>query len=99
MPENQWARGLVGVAPVLWIAQLCIIQDSDADKREQFRAMEDVFSNAYFTIAASSAEHMDHGFIRTGPPARRYVLMKSASGLEYFVCECVDNFHEDAEQS
>lgn len=88
----------VGI-PYLWVDSFCILQDSDEDKREQFRAMEDVFSNAYFTIAACAAEHMDHGFLRRHPHARTVVPMKSGGGLSYFVCECIDNFHIDAEES
>ncbi|KAK3386313.1 heterokaryon incompatibility protein-domain-containing protein, partial [Sordaria brevicollis] len=38
----------------VWIDSLCIIQDSPEDWQEQSTLMSDVYSNAYFNIAASA---------------------------------------------
>ena len=47
----------------LWIDSLCIIQDSEEDKREQLSQMGDIFRNAYFTICAASAATVETGFL------------------------------------
>ncbi|KAI8716077.1 HET domain-containing protein [Fusarium sp. LHS14.1] len=45
----------------LWIDSLCIIQDDDDDKRRQLSYMDCVYANAYCTIAAVNALHVDMG--------------------------------------
>lgn len=39
----------------LWIDSLCIIQDDEFDKLEQFPRMSDIYSNSVLTIAASQS--------------------------------------------
>ena len=51
----------------LWVDALCILQDSDQDKAQEISAMDQIFSNALFTIAAASASGAQQGFL--GPRA------------------------------
>lgn len=83
----------------LWIDSLCIIQDDKDDWATESKFMEYVFSSAYCTIAASCANGSGDGFLKSRPE-RRCVTMNGPSGDEtYYVCETIDDFHRDAEQS
>ncbi|KAJ2995681.1 hypothetical protein NUW58_g1203 [Xylaria curta] len=92
------ARGL-GLQ-YLWIDSLCIIQDDPLDWERESKLMERVFSSAYCTIAASCSFGSGDGFLKPRP-ARRSVMMKGPqdSDAAYFVCETIDNFFQDVEQS
>ncbi|KAJ5798068.1 HET-domain-containing protein [Penicillium pulvis] len=96
----------------LWIDSLCIIQYGDdlKDWHKEAPCMEAVFSNAYFTIAATSAEDSDAGFLaRRKPPRHRskanervssknlssYVPMNSPTHGPLYICSTVDAFDED----
>ena len=48
------ARGLN--IPYLWIDSMCIIQDSDKDKKEEIMRMCDIFRGAFIVVVAASAE-------------------------------------------
>lgn len=45
----------------LWIDSLCIIQDSTSDWRAEAARMADIYSRAYFTIGALSANNSQEG--------------------------------------
>ncbi|KAH8898518.1 HET-domain-containing protein [Thozetella sp. PMI_491] len=47
----------------LWVDALCIVQDDQDEWRDEAAKMGDVYSNAYFTIAAHAAKDSDHGFL------------------------------------
>ena len=51
----------------LWIDSLCILQDSVEDWANEATKMADVYSNALFTISASSANSAKDGLFRTRP--------------------------------
>ncbi|KAI0098129.1 hypothetical protein GGR51DRAFT_552658 [Nemania sp. FL0031] len=53
--------------PYLWIDSLCIIQDDEADWDSESKRMEDVYSSAYITIAATSSRSSYEGFLDTKP--------------------------------
>lgn len=55
----------------LWVDSLCIIQDSDADKRHEIGRMHDIYRYAHVTIMAASAERVTEGFLhnRSPPPS------------------------------
>lgn len=81
----------------LWIDSLCIIQDNQKDMAAEVGRMEDVFSHAYCTIAASSAASSLEGFLgeRT---QRYYVALQTSKGLVY-LANAIDDFQKDAEDS
>lgn len=49
--------------PYLWIDSCCIIQDNPQDWEDESKHMENIFSSAYCTIAATSAEDSESGFL------------------------------------
>ncbi|KAE9366929.1 HET-domain-containing protein [Stipitochalara longipes BDJ] len=51
----------------LWIDSVCIIQDDREDWRIESSRMCDIYSNAYLTIAATSASDDSQGFLRHRP--------------------------------
>ncbi|RYP92950.1 hypothetical protein DL770_000931 [Monosporascus sp. CRB-9-2] len=80
----------------IWIDSLCIIQDDQRDWEYEAARMEQVFSGAYFTIAASSAKSSNEGFLLPRKPRPR--LQLSAQGpRQLYACPNIDNFHKDVE--
>jgi hypothetical protein len=86
----------------LWIDSICIIQshkdcpkkcDSGSDWDRESRKMETVFSSAYCTIAASSAQNSTEGFLNR----RQCVKVQDASGTPLYICN-TDDFHRDVEE-
>ena len=51
----------------LWADSLCIIQDSDEDKRREIGRMRHIYRNARLTIIASSAPRVGAGFLQDRP--------------------------------
>ena len=49
----------------LWVDSLCIIQDSESDKAFEISQMGSVYTNAFVTLAASSAHSVTEGFLRS----------------------------------
>jgi hypothetical protein len=82
----------------LWIDSLCIVQDDQDDWETESKLMEQVFSSAYCTIAASCASGTSDGFLKPRPE-RQCVTMQGPDGeASYFVCEAIDDFHWDVDQ-
>ncbi|KAK0715200.1 heterokaryon incompatibility protein-domain-containing protein [Lasiosphaeris hirsuta] len=52
----------------IWIDSMCIIQDSDADWREQAAQMADIYANAFLTVAASRASDGSMGLFTAPDP-------------------------------
>ncbi|KAI0825323.1 heterokaryon incompatibility protein-domain-containing protein [Trametes gibbosa] len=53
----------------LWADTLCIIQDSDADKRQEIGRMHRIYRDAHLTIIAASANKVSEGFLQDRPAA------------------------------
>ncbi|KAF9254596.1 HET-domain-containing protein [Marasmius fiardii PR-910] len=53
----------------LWVDALCILQDSEPDKAREIAQMRAIYSNAYLTLTAASAQRVSEGFLqdRTAP--------------------------------
>lgn len=49
----------------LWIDSLCILQDSDEDKRNEIGNMRSIYSHAHLVIIAASAKKVGDGFLQT----------------------------------
>jgi hypothetical protein len=83
----------------LWIDSLCIIQDGDggADWDKESKQMENVFSSAYCTIAATSARNMKDGFLKQMSP--KYLQVQSLSGRRFSISSGPDNFELDVNKA
>jgi hypothetical protein len=82
----------------LWIDSLCIIQDDPEDWERESKRMEDVFSSAYCTIAATCSTGSGDGFLKRRGD-RRHVTMRSDKGFKFFICEAIDDFGLHVEAS
>ncbi|KAF3800238.1 hypothetical protein GCG54_00003766 [Colletotrichum gloeosporioides] len=80
----------------LWIDSLCIVQDDPEDWKMESRLMEQVYSSAYATLAASCASGTEDGFLKPRP-WRHCVTLESGRG-SYYVCDSIDDFGRDVEQ-
>lgn len=80
----------------LWIDSLCIIQDDKGDWEEQSSKMEDVFSFACCTIAATSATSSLAGFLGERIP-RNCAVLEAATGPLY-LSQAIDDFELDVEE-
>lgn len=83
--------------PYLWIDSLCIIQDDQQDWQAESSRMEEVYSSAYCTLAASAASSSLDGFLGARDP-RLCVAVDSPRRGTYYVCQAVDDFYADVEQ-
>jgi hypothetical protein len=86
----------------LWIDSLCIIQSLDGKKtddwKKESKRMEMVFSSAYCTLAATSAEDSHEGFLRLRQSSQPLQL-ETEDGGRLYVSKEVDNFFEDIEKA
>jgi hypothetical protein len=82
----------------LWIDSLCIIQDDPDDWKAESQLMEAVFSSAYCTIAATCASGSTDGIFKARPP-RDCVTLWTAGKPAVYVCESIDDFQVDVEES
>ncbi|PVH75774.1 HET-domain-containing protein [Cadophora sp. DSE1049] len=81
----------------LWIDSICIVQDDPHDWDMESKLMEQVFSSAYATIAASCANGTDDGFLKPYPE-RQCVTLETRSGALYYLCDAIDDFRLDVDQ-
>ncbi|KAF4965292.1 hypothetical protein FSARC_6893 [Fusarium sarcochroum] len=81
----------------LWIDSLCIIQDNATDWEIEAGKMEDVYSSAYCTLAASSAASSLDGFL--GPRAERACFAMQTSQGPLYLAEAIDDFQTDVQNS
>lgn len=82
----------------LWIDSICIIQGADGDFSQQAQRMEDVFSQAYCVLAASSATGQGDGFLHPRSK-RRSVQFRRSDRPAICVGEFIDNFDQYVLQS
>ncbi|KAJ4111442.1 hypothetical protein NW768_011795 [Fusarium equiseti] len=80
----------------LWIDSLCIIQEDAEDWKIEAARMEDVFTSAYCTIAASSSTSSLDGFL-TNRRDRAVIGINTRKGPLY-LAEAIDDFRQDVEQ-
>ncbi|KAK9424293.1 hypothetical protein SUNI508_13746 [Seiridium unicorne] len=83
----------------LWIDSICIIQDDKKDWQAESQKMETVFSSAYCTIAASSSQSSIDGIFKADRKPRACVTHVSPENNTLYLCNTIDNFQEDVEQS
>ncbi|KAK1584941.1 heterokaryon incompatibility protein [Colletotrichum navitas] len=80
----------------IWIDTLCIIQDDGDDWEKESSKMETVFSAAYCTLSAASAESSLDGFLSPRPP-RPCVRLRTEDSRQLYICPHIDDFHRDVE--
>lgn len=83
----------------LWIDSICIIQDDNKDWEAESGKMEDVFSSAYCTLAASSAKSSVDGFLEHAREPRDCVTVQSPKHSSLYLCKTIDNFRRDVEEA
>jgi hypothetical protein len=59
----------------LWIDSLCIIQDDDADWKEEAANMGHVYASAYLTLAATNSRSTHEGFLQRDIKPQDVVIM------------------------
>lgn len=81
----------------LWIDSLCIIQDDKQDWEKESKLMEQVFSSAYCTIAATSAGDSTEGFLHSNhsPSSTQFVSVPYTLKSPLYVCQAIDDFGRD----
>jgi len=84
----------------LWIDSLCIIQGEGGDWETESKKMEAVFKGTYCTIAATSAEDSNKGFLnrRLEEEDSQYVMVPNSSQGKIYVCTLIDDFPGDVEE-
>ncbi|KAF2246609.1 HET-domain-containing protein [Trematosphaeria pertusa] len=51
----------------LWVDSLCVVQDDPADKLEESLSLDEIFGNAFLTMAATSAADSSKGLFQPRP--------------------------------
>ena len=78
----------------LWIDALCIVQDDDLSKIEESMTMDEIFGNAFLTIAATSAgdSSNDPLFPTQTPPFKIQATDNKGSAFKIYVREQPDHY-------
>ncbi|ORY56592.1 heterokaryon incompatibility protein-domain-containing protein, partial [Pseudomassariella vexata] len=82
----------------LWVDSLCILQDSDSDWEQESIRMEQVFASAYCTIAATSAENSDAGFLDK-PVNNQAIYVQHQPGQYTYVSANLADFDNDVNEA
>lgn len=80
----------------LWIDSLCIIQEDPEDWKVEAAKMEDVFTSAYCTIAASSSASSLDGFLKCRK--ERAVIGINTTKGPLYLAKNIDKFQKDVER-
>ncbi|KAK2471598.1 hypothetical protein H9L39_16589 [Fusarium oxysporum f. sp. albedinis] len=80
----------------LWIDSLCIKQGPDGDWKDEAKRMEDVYSSAYCTLAATSAVDSNAGFLKRDASS---VDVQDGPGRHIYVSTDTCDFDEEVEQA
>ena len=62
----------------LWVDSLCIVQDSEEDRRSQIGLMADIYSQSYLTIIAATGDDANSGLSPYGGLGRQPVIQSLA---------------------
>ncbi|KAF5715958.1 serine threonine kinase [Fusarium mundagurra] len=83
----------------LWIDSLCIIQDDPEDWRHEAARMGQVFSNAYCTIAATSAATSNEGFLTPKFNSTLFATLETPGGGLLHISEFMEDCNKDLESA
>lgn len=87
------------VTKLIWIDAICIVQDDPFDWERESKLMEQVFSSAYCTLAASCARGVNDGFLKLPPERHGVTLLNPHNSSLYYLYEAIDDFHLHVDQS
>ncbi|CAG8979562.1 hypothetical protein HYALB_00011916 [Hymenoscyphus albidus] len=82
----------------LWLDSLCIVQGSEEDWERESKCMEDIYSSAYFTLAATAAVDSNSGFLQRNITSE-YVCIQDDSGQLMYTCTCPADFDREVDQA
>ncbi|KAK0701290.1 heterokaryon incompatibility protein-domain-containing protein [Lasiosphaeris hirsuta] len=82
----------------LWIDSLCIIQQDPEDWQREAMCMEQVYSSAYLTIAATSATNSESGFLKRNASSK-HVYIQDDLGRRAYICNTVADFDHEVEKA
>ncbi|CZR44466.1 uncharacterized protein FPRO_14219 [Fusarium proliferatum ET1] len=85
--------------PYLWVDSLCIIQDDPEDWRREAARMGQVFSNAYCTIAATSAATSNEGFLTPKLSSTLSATLETPDGGLLHISEFMEDCNRDLESA
>ncbi|RSL80074.1 hypothetical protein CEP51_006867 [Fusarium floridanum] len=80
----------------LWIDSLCIIQRDESDWRRESARMENVFAYAHCTLAATSAENCNQGFLGRSPGSA--IRLGDSDSMSVYIKETGNDFDKDVAQ-
>jgi hypothetical protein len=80
----------------LWIDSLCIKQGHDGDWKDEAKRMEDVYSSAYCTLAATSAVNSNAGFLKRDTSN---VYVQDGSGQHIYLSIDRSDFDKEVEHA
>lgn len=78
----------------LWIDALCLVQDDDLSKTEESMTMDEIFGNAFLTVAATSAGDSSNEplFPTQTPPFKIQATDNKGSAFKIYVREQPDHY-------
>lgn len=83
----------------LWIDSLCIVQGPGGDFNEQAKLMQDVFSQAYCVLAASSSAGQDDGFLQRREDSPKSLSIPGKDDAVIHIGRFMDDFNGDVLES
>jgi hypothetical protein len=81
----------------LWIDSLCIIQGENGNWKQESKRMQDVYTSAYCTVAATSAIDSNSGFLKRNINTNSEYLAVQDKGRTVYVCSDLANFDRDVD--
>lgn len=83
----------------LWIDSLCITQGKDGDWEQESKRMQDVYTSAYCTVAATSAVDSNSGFLKRSTSSEYVCIRNGFFGRKVYVCTGIADFDREVEKA
>ncbi|KAH8699355.1 hypothetical protein GQ44DRAFT_693949 [Phaeosphaeriaceae sp. PMI808] len=79
----------------LWIDSICMVQDDIGVLQEDLKRVEDVYSNAWCVLAASSATSPSAGLLRSRSERDSVAVRSPPDDYNvFYICEFIDDFQD-----
>lgn len=82
----------------IWIDSLCIIQGKEGDWEKEAKSMEDVYTSAYCTLAATSAVDSSKKLLERTINSE-YICIRDNTGRRVYICTNPADFDTDVERA